>query len=217
MGDSKSYFGEVADQWDRMRTDFFSESLRDKALDHAGVVRGELAADIGAGSGFMTEGLLARGLRVIAVDQSPEMLGVMRRKFGDGGGVDCRLGESERLPVALGEVDHVFANMYLHHVEHPATTIAEMARITRPGGRVVITDLDSHDFTFLASEHHDRWLGFARDDVRQWLAAAGLHDIVVDCASENCCARSACTDSAARISIFMASGRKQQRGRACCG
>ena len=208
MGESKHYFGVVAAQWDNMRADFFQVSLREKVLDHLEVVRGTLAADIGAGTGFMTEGLLARGLRVIAVDQSREMLEVMRQKFGNGMEVDCRCGEAEQLPVATDEVDHVLANMYLHHVEHPAASIAEMARIVKPGGRVVITDLDSHDYTFLASEHHDRWLGFARNDVRQWLAAAGLHDIVVVCASENCCAQSASGDGVAQISIFMASGRK---------
>ena len=109
---------------------------------------GKLAADIGAGSGFVTEGLLERGLRVIAVDRSEAMLEEMRRKFGDGAAVEYRIGEAESLPLADGSVDYVFANMYLHHVESPPEAIREMARIVKPGGRLVITDLDRHDLRF---------------------------------------------------------------------
>lgn len=71
---SKIYFKEVANLWDTMRTGFFSEAVREKAYDMAAVKEGQLAADIGAGTGFVTDGLLQMGLKVIAVDQSEEML-----------------------------------------------------------------------------------------------------------------------------------------------
>ncbi len=72
---SKDYFDCVADAWDDMRKNFFPEAVRDRALDVADVRAGKLAAEIGAGTGFMTEALLARGLEVVAVDQSRSMLG----------------------------------------------------------------------------------------------------------------------------------------------
>ena len=40
-----------------------------------------------------------------------------------------------------------------------------MARVLRPGGVVVVTDLDSHEFEFLRTERHDRWKGFERVNV----------------------------------------------------
>ena len=120
-----------------------------------------------------------------------------------------RVGESEQLPVNSDEVDYVFANMYLHHVENPGKTIAEMARILKPGGTLVITDLDRHESAFLLTEHHDRWPGFDRADVARWLTAAQLVDINVDSASEECCATSKCGCDNASISIFMASGKKR--------
>ncbi len=52
---SKNYFNKVAQNWDTMRLDFFSESLREKAIKIAGVGEGQKAADFGAGTGFMTE------------------------------------------------------------------------------------------------------------------------------------------------------------------
>jgi ubiquinone/menaquinone biosynthesis C-methylase UbiE len=205
MMSSKDYFDQVAGEWDTMRTAFFSEAVREKAYAVAGVQAGQLAADIGAGSGFITEGLLQRGVGVISVDQSEAMLEEMRRKF-PGAGLDLRLGDAESLPVADGSVEAVFANMYLHHVEHPAQAVAEMRRLLKPGGRLVITDLDEHNYEFLRTEQYDRWLGFKRQDVQAWLEGAGLVDVVVDCVGENCCADSNCGSEKAAVSIFVACG-----------
>jgi len=204
---SKEYFNQVASQWDQMRASFFSEAVREKALDVAGVQAGRKAADIGAGSGFITEALLRRGLAVVAVDQSKEMLAEMKHKFS-GAKVEYRPGEAERLPLVEGEVDYAFANMYLHHVESPGAAIAELARILKPGGRLVITDLDEHNHTFLATEQHDRWLGFKRQEVRGWLEAAGLKQVAVESVGEKCCATSSCGSQSAAISIFAAVGEK---------
>lgn len=204
---SREFFDQVASQWDEMRTRFYSDRVREKAMDAAGVVAGRKAADIGAGSGFLTEGLLGRGLEVVAVDQSEEMLSEMRRKFG-AARVDYRQGESERLPLADAEVDYVLANMYLHHVETPGAAIGEMARVLKPGGRLVITDADEHNFEFLRTEHHDRWLGFKREDIRRWFEGAGLKQVQVSSLEETCCVDSECGSQKASISIFVASGEK---------
>ncbi len=206
--DSKAYFDQVADQWDQMRQELFSDNLREAALNAADVEAGQVAADVGAGAGFITEGLLQRGLRVIAVDQSEAMLEVMRKKFGAAHAVDCRWGESSALPIADGEVDYVFANMYLHHVESPLDAIREMARALKTGGKLVITDMDEHDYEFLRVEQHDRWLGFKRQDVQRWFAEAGLKNVSVDYVGENCCAESTCSCETADISVFIASGEK---------
>lgn len=206
--ESKEYFSEVAEQWDDMRANFFSESLRKKALSMINMTRGNIAADLGAGTGFITEGLLQQRLQVIAVDQSSEMLNVLKKKYAHYEGLECRVGESENLPIVDASVHCVFANMYLHHVESPQTTIMEMVRILKPGGKLVITDLDEHQFMFLRTEHHDRWMGFRRSNVEAWLIAAGMKNVQVTCASENCCAQSACGSDQAKISIFVASGEK---------
>ena len=205
---SKKYFDEVAHQWDNMQQSFFSETVRDKAFSAAGVKKGNIAADIGAGSGFITEGLIGKGLKVIAVDQSEAMLEEMRKKFSSAKGIEYRLGEAEKLPIPDGGVDYVFANMYLHHVESPPKAIKEMVRILKPGGGLVITDIDEHEFKFLKKEHHDRWMGFKREDVRRWFEDAGLKNVIVDCVGESCCAQSSCGDEYASISMFVASGEK---------
>lgn len=232
---SSEYFATVAEHWDELRAGFFPESVRVKALAAAGVQAGRTAADLGAGTGFVTQALLDAGLTVFAVDQSPAMLAELRARF-PAADQERRLhaleGAAERLPLPDASVDCAFANMLLHHANDPARAIAEMARILKPGGRLVITDLDQHDRRELLDEQHDRWPGFARGDVARWLEAAGLDAVAVDACGERCCADTGCADSAcsvspmagcasvdsasaaprAGVSIFLACGRKPLLG-----
>ena len=205
---SKHFFNQVAGEWDRMRTNFYSENVREKAFEVAGVKAGQIAADVGAGTGFITEGLLRRGLKVIAVDQSEPMLLKMKSKFAGFDEVDYLKGEAEDLPLPDGTVEYVFANMYLHHVETPPEAIGEMARILKPEGRLTVTDVDEHPFEFLRTEHHDRWLGFRRDHLKEWFTAAGLRNVLVDDLGEECRVESSNGDEVALMSIFVASGTK---------
>lgn len=204
----KKYFDDVASQWDKMRETFFSEAVREKAFAVANIQPDEFAADIGAGTGFITEGLVQKGLRVIAIDQSEEMIRETQKKFQDIAEIDYRKGDAESLPVENESVDYVFANMYLHHVESPPDAIKEMVRILKPGGKLIITDMDEHNFEFLKTEQYDHWMGFKREDVKHWFIEAGLKEVMVDCVDENCCAPSCCGDEYASVSIFLAFGEK---------
>ncbi|HBE76424.1 MAG TPA: SAM-dependent methyltransferase [Firmicutes bacterium] len=205
---STEYFEQVASNWDQMRQSFFDTSVREKAYQIAGLSEGKTAADIGAGTGFITEGLIAKGLKVIAVDRSAAMLEQMKAKFIDSNLIVYRTGQSTALSITDKAVDYTFANMYLHHVEFPILAIQEMTRILKPNGKLIITDLDEHDFDFLVIEQHDRWKGFKRADIKRWLTEAGLKNVTVDCMGENCCADSCCGKEKAEISIFIASGIK---------
>ena len=79
MPEYKQYFDEVTQQWDKMRKSFFSEAVRNKAFSTACVQRDKTAPDIGAGTGFITEGLIHYGLKVIAVDHHEAMLEKMKK------------------------------------------------------------------------------------------------------------------------------------------
>ena len=206
---SKQFFDQVAGDWDAMRANFYSERVREKAFEIANVHPGQLAADVGAGTGFITEGLIRKGVRVIAIDQSEIMLEAMKKKFSDAGEIAYRLGEAGRLPLPDEWVEHVFANMYLHHVESPPQAIAEMARLLKPRGKLTITDVFEHGFEFLKTEHHDRWLGFRKEDLEEWLRLAGLKNVAVQSLNEECRVRSNDGTEQAVMEIFVAAGEKQ--------
>ena len=146
---------------------------------------------------------------MIAVDQSKNMIEEMRKKISEVNGIDYRVGSMENLPIADKTVDYVFANMVLHHIDSPPDAIREMTRILKPGGKIIITDLDEHNFEFLKTEHKDRWMGFKRDDVKKWFSNAGLKNVSVDCVGENCCATSSSGCQNATVSIFVAFGQKR--------
>ena len=205
---SKNYFNNVSVDWDAMRTDFFSEKIRETVYKHVDFSSEKVIADIGAGTGFMTEGLEGKPVKVIAVDQSENMLSEMEEKLQNKIMVDYRVGESECLPIDSNTVDYVFANMYLHHVDHPQKAIQEMYRILKSGGKLIITDLDRHNYEFLRTEQHDKWLGFKRIDVKYWFASAGFNCICAVDVKENCCSESKTSNEKAEITVFMAMGEK---------
>lgn len=207
------YFARVAPEWDRMRQGYYDESVIRAALAVARPDPSWRVADVGTGTAFLARGLAPHVREVVALDASPEMLRVAGenvRREGLGN-VTFQLGSIQAFPLPAGGLDAAFGNMVLHHAPDPAAAIREVARVVRPGGMVVLTDLDRHDHEWLAKEMADLWLGFDRDQVRGWFEAAGLTDARVESVGSQCCATSSCGTPAA-ISIFIASGRKAVGG-----
>lgn len=204
-----NYFDKVANQWDDMRKGFFPNAVREKAVEVSKIKKGDVAADIGAGTGFISEILLDKGAHVIAVDQSVEMLSQLRKKFCCNSALTIKKGNDTNLPINDNSVDFAFANMYLHHVENPQIAIDEMVRILKPGGKSIITDLDEHKFDFLITEQNDRWMGFKRKDISNWFDKASLSNVKIECINENRCSTSQNGKDNAEISIFIAEGIKK--------
>ena len=206
MDQTQEYFDGIADRWDEMRRAFFGEGVRRAAVDAAGVGPGQIVADVGTGTGFIAKAAIDAGARVIGIDNSEGMLAQVRERFA-GRAFEARQGDTDALPLADGEMDAVLGNMVLHHAPDPAGAIREMARALKPGGRLVITDADTHNYEWLRTEQHDRWLGFERADIARWFNEAGLADVSVGDTHEMCTPSSACGTKAA-ITIFLARGTK---------
>lgn len=208
-----TYFERVAGAWDELRAGYFSEAVRDAAIAHAYLRPEMTVADVGCGTGFLTAGLAPKVAQVHALDGAPAMIEAARRSLAAFPNVAYHVADGATLPLADASVDAVFANMYLHHCPEPAAAIQEMARLLRPGGRLVITDLDRHAHEWLRAEMADEWLGFDRAEVKDWLAAAGLVNVLVESTGQSCCASAQTAAAApAEISVFVATGTRRVAG-----
>ena len=139
------------------------------------------AADLGCGEGYLTIEAARWASRVIAVDRSEVVLSraralARRRRVSN---VIWKRGELEKLPIKDATVDLALLSQALHHAHHPARAVAEAARITVPGGRVLVLDLRSHAEDWVRAKLGDRVLGFGDDELKRMLSAADLRDVKV--------------------------------------
>ncbi|HEV2118610.1 MAG TPA: methyltransferase domain-containing protein [Candidatus Bathyarchaeia archaeon] len=202
----KEYFDQVSSQWDKMRKNFYGEEVRDAVLNAARISPDDTVLDVGAGTGFLTEGAAMVARKVIALDFSRGMSDESIAKLGKGK-VEFRVGNVEHMQLPDSSVNVVIGNMVLHHCPHPEVAISEMSRVLRPGGRMAISDLQEHGHEWLRREHADLWLGFKMERVAVMMREKGLNSVKVETLS-SCCSSS---HEAQRVEIpmFLASARKQ--------
>jgi len=121
---------------------------RRRALELIALRPGEIVVDVGAGSGLMTVEMARRvspGGRVFAVDPSAPMLARARAlasAAGVGPAVDCRVADGRQLPFGPAGFDAACCHWVLAHVDPAAAVVAELARVTRRGGRVMCVEID---------------------------------------------------------------------------
>jgi demethylmenaquinone methyltransferase / 2-methoxy-6-polyprenyl-1,4-benzoquinol methylase len=96
--------------------------------------RGGHVLDVATGTGLVAAELLRQGFKVTGLDLSPEMLAVAHRRFGDQ--VELINATVEALPLASESFDHLTSAYPLRYVTDPGATLAELARVVRPGGVV---------------------------------------------------------------------------------
>jgi len=181
--------------------------MRDAAIAQANLPFDAVVADIGTGTGFVTEGLAPKVRQGYGFDSSVEMIAVTQKNLASFNNVTLQVTDGQYIPLPDESLDGVFANMYLHHTPDPAAAIQEMTRLLKSGGVLCITDLDTHTNTWFREEMADVWLGFERTDVRKWYGDAGLTQIMLDCAQGTC----DCTGpggEAIKATVFIALGRK---------
>jgi ubiquinone/menaquinone biosynthesis C-methylase UbiE len=209
------YFASVANRWDRMREDFFDETIADSIIKASDIKPESTIVDVGCGTGFLTQyaTMHTQGNgRIVGVDLSPQMLQKAKEnlsKLGQIESVDFRVGDAENIPIEDGFADAVVGNMILHHCPRPKRAISEMIRILKPGGRIAIADLEKHKERWLREEMADRWLGFEQARVKRWFEDAGLENVKVELARTKCCGMSF-HGRKVEIGIFVASGMKSK-------
>jgi len=175
---SEEFFASAAGGWDHLREELFGDTFYLWAV--LGLIDPTLVVgDLGCGTGLLTETVAPFVKQVIAVDGSAEMLNAARQRVADASNVDVRQGELEALPVAAGELDAAMLSLVLHYSPDPGRALAEVARVLRPGGRVLVVDMQPHERVEYQQQMGHVWLGFSEDQIARLLTGAGFTDVRV--------------------------------------
>jgi ArsR family transcriptional regulator len=170
---SQQFFESAAGRWDKLRGDLFGKVSHLHAL--AGFMSEDwTVGDLGSGTGQLAAAIAPFVARVIAVDRSGDMLQAARRRLREHANVEIRRGDLESLPIDDAALDAATLILVLHHLPDPAVVLTDVARVLKPGGRILIADMLSHDREEYRQQMGHVWLGFAGDHMRRLLAGAGF-------------------------------------------
>lgn len=175
---SQAFFASASAEWDALRDALFgSAALWQVAL---GLLDPTLVVgDLGCGTGALAEALAPHVARVEAVDASPAMLAAARTRLAPLDNVTVRDGTLEALPLADAALDAAVLLLVLHHVADPRAALRELARVVRPGGRVVVGDMVPHAHERYRAQMGHLWLGFGAEEMAGWMEAAGFRAVRV--------------------------------------
>lgn len=170
---SREFFSSAAGEWDRLREELFGRTFHLYALlgllDENWVV-----GDLGCGTGVVTAAVSPWVRQVISVDDSNEMLQTARGRLEGVTNVELRRGELEALPVDAASLDAALLFMVLHYIPDIPRVLSEVARVLKPGGKVLVVDMLPHDREEYQHQMGHVWLGFSETQVQRYLSGAGL-------------------------------------------
>lgn len=180
---SSEFFRQNADKF-RAQQDLiasyqqYAETVR-QVLAEAPLQNRALALEVGPGDGAFLATLSPGFKRVIALDNSREMLEqaqalVTEQKLGN---VEFIHGDTRHAALEPVQADCIVVNMVLHHTPAPADILSDLAACLAPTGVLLVTDLCQHDQGWAREACGDLWLGFDPADLQAWAQAAGLKEL----------------------------------------
>lgn len=129
-------FDRVAAEYDRHRPTYPQE-LVDRACEVAGLEHGDEVLEIGCGTGQLTRDLLARGLRVMAVEPGPQLATLARQRLQGAGELELVNARLEDAPLPHARLDAVFSASAIHWVD-PDVGWQRAADALAPGGTLAL-------------------------------------------------------------------------------
>ncbi|WP_435359738.1 methyltransferase domain-containing protein [Haloarchaeobius sp. DFWS5] len=137
---ARLFYKYLSKVYDQVNPFIWNEEMRTEAIGMLDIDDDDRVLDVGCGTGFATEGLLAHENidEVYALDQSPHQLEKAFAKFGKRGDVNFHLGDAERLPFATDSFDVIWSSGSIEYWPNPVRALREFRRVVKPGGQVLI-------------------------------------------------------------------------------
>ena len=170
---SQEFFDRDAPEWDRVREDLFGERFGLLALP--GLLDPEwVVGDLGCGTGLMSEAVSPFVKQVHAVDDSEAMLLAAEKRLGSRDNVRLHRAALESLPLRDHGLDAAIMILVLHHLPDPDAALAEVSRVLKPGGRILIVDMVPHERAEFEENMGHVWLGFPESAMVRRVEQAGF-------------------------------------------
>lgn len=178
----RDYFERIAPSWDAYVASAYEVELQERLTRLLPWHQDMTVLDAGTGTGYLAGMMAPKVGNVIGVDCAPAMLNCAGEKMAREGyrHVSFREGVAEHLPLATGSVDVAMCHMLLHHVVSPRTVLAELRRVVRPGGYVVIIDAHTHTHHWTPEAFGDLHYGTDLKKLRKHLSALRMKTLHVE-------------------------------------
>ena len=144
--------------------------------------------DVACGPGILACALAGHAAHVTGIDITPAMIAQAKARQAASGreNLSWQIGDATTLPFADGRFDRVTTRYSFHHMPDPAAALAEMKRVCRPGGRLVVIDATPSPATRQAYDIMERLRdpshtsALPLDDLRRIGREAGLREAAID-------------------------------------
>lgn len=178
-------YARLAGTYDR-KWSFYIEATTRETIARLPLRAGDRVLDIGCGTGALLQRLCAihPAAQLTGVEPVPEMLAAARRKLAPA--VELREGWAEDLPFADAQFDLVVSCNMFHYIERPAGALAEIRRVLRSGGQLIITDWCSDYLACRMFERYQRLRSRAHaqiyraSDCKRLVEQAGYAAVAID-------------------------------------
>lgn len=162
--------------YDEINPFVWNEAMRDEALSLFDIDADDRVLDVGCGTGFATEGLLAHTEHVHGIDQSRHQLERAYGKFGKTERVKFYRGDAERLPFRDGAFDGVWSSGSIEYWPDPIATLREFRRVVEPGSPVLVVGPDAPRTSVFGKMADMIMLFYDEDEADRMFDAAGFEE-----------------------------------------
>ncbi|MDA3919718.1 MAG: class I SAM-dependent methyltransferase [Salinisphaera sp.] len=171
-------FNDLAAEWDtNPRRAATAKAVADAIRQIVPLTGTEQAFEFGCGTGMVTLAVAPHVGHMLAMDSSSEMLASLHDKINRSSTANIETLEGDLADTPpKGRFDLILSSMTLHHIADTKSLLHVLFKLLQPGGRIALADLDREDGSFHGDKPGIAHHGFDREELTDWLAAAGFVD-----------------------------------------